>query len=64
MRRPYLHPKARAAVMSTAAATASTTAAAMPGSNPLRLIVKAVATIAKPATTAAVWVRIVFIAPV
>ena len=57
------HPKARAAVMSRAAATPSMTAAAKPGNSPLRLTVKAEATIAKPATTAARWVRVVVIRP-
>src|SRR5712672_2918495 len=45
----YHHPRARAAVMSTAAAMPSAAAAISPGSSPLRVTVKVVAIIARPA---------------
>jgi hypothetical protein len=51
-------PKLRTAVMSRAAATPNATAAARPCSSPLRLTVKPVTMIAKPAATAATWVAV------
>jgi hypothetical protein len=49
--------------MSTAAKTANATAAAVPFSKLRGIAVKAVATIAKPATTPATWVRVDVIPP-
>lgn len=43
--------------MSTAAAMPSTTVASRLGSSPLRLIMKGLATTAKPATTTAAWIK-------
>lgn len=50
-------PRPRTAVMSRAATTPNATAATKPLSSPLRLTVKPVTSIARPATTAATWVR-------
>src|ERR1700690_1989190 len=58
-----LHPKLRTAVISKAAATPSATAAAVPFSRLGGMTVKPVATIAKPAITAAIWVKVGAIYP-
>ena len=49
--------------MSRAATTPSATAAAVPFSRLRGITVKVVATIAKPATTAAMWVKVEVISP-
>jgi len=57
----WRQPNKRAAVISKAAAIVSATAAARPRNRPFRLTVKAEATIARPANTAAEWASAVAI---
>lgn len=60
VQRPSIKAQAIARMI-TAATMPSIMAAAKPGSRPLRLIMNGLANIAKPATTAAPWVRVVAI---
>jgi hypothetical protein len=56
-------PKLRTAIMSKAATMPNATAAAVPFSRLRGITVKAVATIAKPAATGAIWVKVAVISP-